>query len=219
MGAILCCFRWIALNALTRSTTSPGIVRVNRILKFLASLFVNNKKWPWQYTVIWMLLTGWYGWLYSPIVIFQIFGVPPISRLEVLEGTLKIDGSSRYFTRSGPRPRYVIKTKDGEIRVHCGPLPHPMECFAITHLCKGANRISRIWFDSYFGILQTQCTMLDGSRTEITYAAMAEDIIPKSIGRDDKGASIVFPLLILIYLYQIRRQIREQKSLQNGKGC
>ena len=59
--------------------------------KLVRSFFVNDKKWPWQATLIWFLATAWYGWLFSPLVVYRVAGVPALADLRETFKALSAD--------------------------------------------------------------------------------------------------------------------------------
>ena len=183
---------------------------MSRFSTLLQSLAVNDKKWPWYYTLIWGMAVIWYGWLFSPIVVFYLLGVPKLEELQVLEGSFKIEGPSQVYVSGRPPPRYMVETKDFTTTVHCGPKPHPRGCYGITYACRNKNTFGKAWYDSYFGILQFECIESDGERTFLSYQHNIDVNVQTELGRDGKGAVLIFPLLLLLYAYQIRRVYRQK---------
>jgi hypothetical protein len=161
--------------------------------KLARSLFVNDKKWPWQATLIWALAAAWYGWLFSPLVVYRIAGVPALADLRVIEGQFRIEGPYTVYTSNLPPPRYYIDNESGSTRIHCGPLPHPNGCYGISYACRGPNVKAKIWYDRYFGILQLRCVERDGSETLLDYNHNVHLNVVRQLGSDGKGAGDRLP--------------------------
>lgn len=176
--------------------------------KLARSLFVNDKKWPWQATLIWALAAAWYGWLFSPLVVYRVVGVPELADLQVIEGQFRIEGRYTVYTNNLPPPQYYIDNDSGSSRIHCGLLPYPKGCYGISYACRGPNIKAKIWYDRYFGILQLRCVERDGSETLLDYNHNVQLNVVKQLGRDGKGAVIIFPILLFIYARQVVRVYR-----------
>lgn len=176
--------------------------------KLARSLFVNDKKWSWQATLIWALAAAWYGWLFSPLVVYRVVGVPELADLRVIEGRLRMEGPYTVYSSRLPPPRYYIDNESGSTRLHCAPLPHPKGCYAISYACYGTSSNATVWFDRYFGILQIRCIKRDGDEAFFPYDSSVELDVLKQLGRDGKGAVIIFPILLFIYARQVVRVYR-----------
>lgn len=190
---------------------------MNRFRELAACLFVNDKKWPWHFTVVWLIFTLWYGWLFSPVIVYFAIGVPALQDLQVLKGEPSIEGAVKTYSNTRKPPDYYIETPQGKVRVHCGPLPHPRGCYGLSYACFPPTRGTTVWYDSYFGILQLECVERSGKKTWFPYDDTIDVDVRREIGRDGKGAAIVFPLLILLYAYQVRRTYRNALTT-DGKG-
>jgi hypothetical protein len=150
----------------------------------------------------------YYGWLFSPIPMYYVVGVPNVDKLQQVRGQFEIVGNHN-ITRGSGVPKYYVITPSSRVRVHCGPLPHPVKC-AFFDLYLNQQAVSKFWFDSYFGVLQVQL----GGAPELNYAPMVRIYIKNELGRDGKLAVLVFPLLLIVYGWQVRRAylvVKEQR--------